>query len=205
VTARTTSIPPHHSPTRYEVRGETNDDAAGEAFDKLAKLLNLGYPGGPLVERTALAGNPKRFELPRPMLGRGNQDLNFSFSGLKTAALKLVKDLGGPDIVTADSQLLADVCASFQEAVVEVLLRKAGRALQQSGCKQLAIVGGVACNGRLRAATSQYLPQEAVAVWPPPALCTDNAAMIAGLAFHYRNGERTCDLTLNARADLPLV
>jgi N6-L-threonylcarbamoyladenine synthase len=194
-----------HSPTRFEVLGETIDDAAGEAFDKLAKLLSLGYPGGPLVERTARGGNRRRFDLPRPMLGRGNQDLNFSFSGLKTAALKLVKDLGGADAVTSDPQLLSDVCASFQEAVVEVLLKKSARALERTGTNQLAIVGGVACNGRLRQATAEYLPRGTYAVWPPPALCTDNAAMIAGLAYHHRDRDHACDLTLNAQADLPLV
>lgn len=194
-----------HSPTKFELLGETIDDAAGEAFDKLAKLLSLGYPGGPLVERAARGGNRERFALPRPMLGRGNRDLNFSFSGLKTAALKLVKDLGGAQVVAADDQLTADVCASFQEAVVEVLLKKTGMALEQANYDQLAIVGGVACNGRLREATAMYLPRGTQAMWPPPALCTDNAAMIAGLAFHHRHMNHACDLTLNARADLPLI
>ncbi|MGI8907503.1 MAG: tRNA (adenosine(37)-N6)-threonylcarbamoyltransferase complex transferase subunit TsaD [Candidatus Sumerlaeaceae bacterium] len=194
-----------HSPKRFELLGETIDDAAGEAFDKLAKLLGLGYPGGPLVERAARNGDRRKYVLPRPMLGRGNQDLNFSFSGLKTAALKLVKDLGGAEAVSADAQVVADVCASFQEAVVEVLLRKAGMALERNNCKQLALVGGVACNGRLREATAEYLSAGIVAVWPPRALCTDNAAMIAGLAYHFRDMDHGCDLTLNAQANLPLI
>lgn len=193
-----------HSPTHFEHLGETVDDAAGEAFDKLAKLLDLGYPGGPRVEKAAQGGNAQRFALPRPMLGRGNTGYDFSFSGLKTAALKLVKDLGGPEAVKADPQLLPDVCASFQEAVVEVLLKKAARAMEAAGIHHLAVVGGVACNGRLRSGVRDYLPAGITTVFPPPALCTDNAAMIAGLAFHHRDSFPGCDLQLNARADLPL-
>ena len=196
-----TSLVRVHSPSSYEPLGETVDDAAGEAFDKVAKLLELGYPGGPLVERYSRGGNPAAFALPRPMLHSG--DFGFSFSGLKTAVLKLINDLGGAECIRQDERLLADLCASFQEAVVEVLLRKAGAALEKTGRKELAVVGGVACNGRLRAAVPDYLPGVR-AVFPPPALCTDNAAMIAGLAWHLRDRHRGCDLTLNASAELSL-
>ncbi|MCX7717707.1 MAG: tRNA (adenosine(37)-N6)-threonylcarbamoyltransferase complex transferase subunit TsaD [Candidatus Sumerlaeaceae bacterium] len=189
------------SPRCHEVLGETVDDAAGEAFDKVAKLLDLGYPGGPLIDRVAADGDPARFDLPRPMRSSGN--LDFSFSGLKTAVLLLVRELGA-DRVRTDPTLLADVCASFQEAVVDVLLAKARAALEMTGCRHLAIVGGVACNRRLRAAAARALPHARV-VFPPPVLCTDNAAMIAGLAYHLRDDHRTCDLRLNADAALALL
>jgi N6-L-threonylcarbamoyladenine synthase len=195
-----TSLVRVHGPVDFELLGETVDDAAGEAFDKVAKLLELGYPGGPVVDRLAQAGDRRRFALPRPMLGGGNVD--FSFSGLKTAALKLARDLG-IEKLRAEEQLLADFCASFQEAVVEVLLRKAGSALAADGCREMAVVGGVACNGRLRAAAAEYLPGIRV-VFPPPVLCTDNAAMIAGLAWHHRARHTACDLALNAGAGLSL-
>jgi N6-L-threonylcarbamoyladenine synthase len=196
-----TSLVLVHSPTHFELLGETMDDAAGEAFDKVAKLLNLGYPGGPAVEAAARGGNPGRFAFPRPMLAGTN--LDFSFSGLKTAALKVARDLGA-DAFAGDHQLLADMCASFQEAVVETLLHKAAIALRSRGLTQLAVVGGVACNGRLREAAPRYLPGKRV-VFPPPVLCTDNAAMVAGLACHLlHNAPDQPDLTLNARADLPL-
>lgn len=196
-----TSLIRVHSPTQLEPIGETVDDAAGEAFDKVAKLLDLGYPGGPRVEICACGGNPAAFPLPRPMMHGGGYD--FSFSGLKTASMKLIKDLGGADKVRSDEKLLADVCASFQEAVVEVLMKKAGTALKHSGTRELAVVGGVACNGRLRSAVADYLPGVR-AVFPPPSLCTDNAAMIAGLAYHLRDHYPGCDLAMNASAGLPL-
>jgi N6-L-threonylcarbamoyladenine synthase len=196
-----TSLVLVHSPTGLKLLGETVDDAAGEAFDKVAKLLGLGYPGGPLVEAAARGGDRARFTLPRPMLAGSN--LDFSFSGLKTAALKVVRDLG-VEAFAGDPQLVADLCASFQEAVVETLLRKAGIALRAHGIAQLAVVGGVACNGRLREAAGRYLP-DVRAVFPAPVLCTDNAAMVAGLAHHLLPGvPPRADLTLNARADLPL-
>lgn len=192
------------SPLEYEVLGETVDDAAGEAFDKLAKLLSLGYPGGPQVQRFAEGGDRLRYPLPRPMLGRGNTSLDFSFSGLKTAVQKLVKDLGGPGVVLHDRQILSDLCASFQESVVEVLLRKSAAAMHATGVTQLAVVGGVACNSRLRAAVKEYLPPQFEAIFPPPSLCTDNAAMIAGLAYHQRDIFQGANLALNAVANLDL-
>jgi N6-L-threonylcarbamoyladenine synthase len=190
-----------HEPHHFELLGETVDDAAGEAFDKVAKLLGLGYPGGPVVDHWAQRGDGRRFELPRPMLHSGS--LDFSFSGLKTAVGKIVRDLG-PEALRGDEQLVADVCASFQEAVVEVLLRKAGQALARTHVGELAVVGGVACNSRLRAAAAQYLPGARV-IFPPGILCTDNAAMTAGLAWHLREAAPRDWLTLEAQADLALT
>ncbi len=191
------------SAMEFEILGETVDDAAGEAFDKLAKLLHLGYPGGPRVEKTARGGNRSAFAFPRPM-STAQHGYKFSFSGLKTAALKQVADLGGSAAVNEDPQLLSDICASFQEAIVDVLLSKAKTALKETGCDKLAIVGGVACNGRLREAAAERLGGRALVVFPPPALCTDNAAMIAGLAWHHRDLHRACNLKLNAQANLKL-
>lgn len=190
-----------HSPGRFELLGETQDDAAGEAFDKVAKLLGLGYPGGPIVDKRARTGDRTRFALPRPMLHSG--DFNFSFSGLKTAVGEIIRQVGAAAF-EGDPQLVDDLCASFQEAVVEVLLRKSRAALEAYGLRELAVVGGVACNSRIRAAASEYLPDMRV-VFPPPVLCTDNAAMIAGLAWHLRNKGRRAWLDLEARAELPLV
>ncbi len=195
-----TSLVLVHDVTRYELLGETSDDAAGEAFDKVAKLLDLGYPGGPLIDRWARQGDRRRFEFPRPMLQSAG--LDFSFSGLKTAVSKVVSDLG-LETLKSDGQAIADLCASFQEAVVEVLLTKARRALEQTRVSELTIVGGVACNSRLREAVREYLPGVRV-VFPPPILCTDNAAMVAGLAWHLRGEASTSWLGLEARADLPL-
>lgn len=197
-----TSLVRVDGPLDCTVLSETADDAAGEAFDKVAKLLDLGYPGGPVVEATARGGDPARFALPRPMLAGDNMD--FSFSGLKTAVMKVVRDTGA-DALRADARLLSDLCASFQEAVAETLLRKARIALRACGSRQLAVVGGVACNGRLRDAVAAYLPGVEV-VFPPPVFCTDNASMIAGLAWHHamRGDAAGADLALNAEADLPI-
>ena len=163
---------------RYRRLGTTLDDAAGEAFDKTAKLLGLGYPGGPAVERWAAGGDPKRFELPRPMLGRPG--LDFSFSGLKTAVRHLVEML--PQL---DDQSRADIAASFQARVAESLADRTGRALRQ--CRAdgvpltaLVVAGGVAANAALRAALAAVADEAGLPlVAPPPRLCTDNAAMIA--------------------------
>jgi N6-L-threonylcarbamoyladenine synthase len=154
----------------YHVIGRTLDDAAGEAFDKVAKLLGLPYPGGPEIDRLAREGDARRFDFPRSMRGGGN--LDFSFSGLKTAVRYTL-----PKISKAD---LADGCASFQEAVVDVLVEKAIAASRRVGCDLIAVSGGVSCNSRLRAKF-----QEAAAaagrtlLFAKPRFCTDNAAMIA--------------------------
>lgn len=157
----------------YTLLGDTLDDAAGEAFDKTAQLLGLGYPGGPAVARLAEQGDGGRYALPRPMLHSG--DLDFSFSGLKTAVMTQVRQLGN-----LDSQQRADLCASFQAAVVEVLSAKCRLALQQTGLKQLVIAGGVGANLALRQRLNQSAEQLGFNVfYPPLALCTDNGAMIA--------------------------
>ena len=156
----------------YELLGETVDDAAGEAFDKTAKLLGLPYPGGPALARLADSGNPKRFKLPRPMIASG--DLNFSFSGLKTAALMLTRR------EDANAQNKADIAAAFQNAIVEVLVAKSIDAVARTGLDQLVVAGGVGANLSLRAALGQKATAEGFKVFYPPLdLCTDNGAMIA--------------------------
>lgn len=156
----------------YALLGETLDDAAGEAFDKTAKLMGLGYPGGPQLAALAETGSPGRFSLPRPMLRSG--DLDFSFSGLKTAVLNVVTR---PDWSGSDN---ADLAADFQEAVVDVLCAKSIGALKQSGLAQLVVAGGVGANLRLRERLDASVSQGAGEVfYPEPALCTDNGAMIA--------------------------
>ncbi|AUT48299.1 tRNA (adenosine(37)-N6)-threonylcarbamoyltransferase complex transferase subunit TsaD [Achromobacter sp. AONIH1] len=161
---------------RYELLGETLDDAAGEAFDKSAKLMGLGYPGGPALSKLAGSGDATRFELPRPMLHSG--DLDFSFSGLKTAVLTRVKaaeQAGG-----LDEQTRADLAAATQAAIVEVLAAKSIRALKQTGLRRLVVAGGVGANQLLRAKLDAALkPLKARAYFPPLHLCTDNGAMIA--------------------------
>lgn len=156
----------------YELLGETVDDAAGEAFDKTAKLLGLPYPGGPALARLADSGNPKRFKLPRPMIASG--DLNFSFSGLKTAALMLTRR------EDATAQNKADIAAAFQHAIVEVLVAKSTDAVSRTGLDQLVVAGGVGANRSLRDALAQKAAAEGFKVFYPPLdLCTDNGAMIA--------------------------
>jgi N6-L-threonylcarbamoyladenine synthase len=155
-------------PARYDVLGQTLDDAAGEAFDKGARLLGLGYPGGPELDRLARTGDPEVFEFPRSAPG----ELDFSFSGLKTALLYRLRDL------PADPPR-ADLAASYQRAIVEALVRRAEQALERERLDRLAIGGGVAANSELRAAVGGL----GARVWIPPLeLCTDNAAMIAGAA-----------------------
>lgn len=157
----------------YQLLGETLDDAAGEAFDKSAKLMGLGYPGGPALSRLAEQGDPKRFDLPRPMLH--SPDLDFSFSGLKTAVLTRMKKLA-----PASEQDLADLAAATQEAIVAVLVSKSVKALDQTGLSRLVIAGGVGANRLLRERLAAALEKrQARAYFPPLELCTDNGAMIA--------------------------
>jgi N6-L-threonylcarbamoyladenine synthase len=156
----------------YELLGETVDDAAGEAFDKTAKLLGLPYPGGPALSKLADSGNPKRFRLPRPMLASG--DLNFSFAGLKTAVLTLTHNNA------MDANTRADIAAAFQQAAVDVLAGKAEQAMARTGLDQLVVAGGVGANRQLREALSIRAKKEGFTVFYPPLdLCTDNGAMIA--------------------------
>jgi len=182
---------------RYRVLGETQDDAAGEAFDKTAKLLGLEYPGGPALAALAERGRSGRFTFPRPMLDRPG--LDFSFSGLKTAVVVGVRGLA------LDGQARADVARAFEEAMVDTLVAKSMRALEATGHDTLVVAGGVGANARLRAALAKATAgRGARAVFPRPEFCTDNAAMIA-LAGHHRlaAGERE-GLAARARARWPL-
>lgn len=159
-----------HKVGRYELLGETQDDAAGEAFDKTAKLLGLGYPGGPALSQLAESGNPARYRLPRPMLHSG--DLEFSFSGLKTAVLILLK--------REPQAVHADVARAFVDAAVEVLVEKCALAMEQTGLTRLVVAGGVGANKQLRAALDGRARASGFdAYYPEPDLCTDNGAMIA--------------------------
>ena len=159
----------------YELLGETIDDAAGEAFDKSAKLLGLGYPGGPALARLAAEGDERAFALPRPLLHSG--DLDFSFAGLKTAVLTQARKLG--DAAMSDAQR-ADLAASTQAAIVDVLAAKAMRALKDSGTRRLVVAGGVGANLKLREKLDAGAAKLRARVhYPPLALCTDNGAMIA--------------------------
>ncbi len=159
---------------RYVLLGESIDDAAGEAFDKSAKLLGLGYPGGPALSRLAASGDPQRFDLPRPLLHSGN--LDFSFAGLKTAVRTHYMKLGA----TPAMQDLADLAAATQEAIVDVLVRKSIKALDGAGLHRLVVAGGVGANARLRQALNSACARRRVRVhYPELDLCTDNGAMIA--------------------------
>jgi len=159
---------------RYEILGETIDDAAGEAFDKSAKLMGLPYPGGPHLAALARQGDPKAFALPRPLLHNGKPD--FSFAGLKTAVLTQVKRLGD----TPSAQQFADLAASTQAAIVEVLVRKSLLALSMTGLKRLVVAGGVGANALLRMQLDAACAKQGVRVhYPELSLCTDNGAMIA--------------------------
>ena len=179
----------------YRLLGQTRDDAAGEAFDKVATLLGLGYPGGPAIERLAREGDPARFRFPRPMIGEG---FEFSFSGLKTAVLHAVR--ASPDL-ERDRAALA---RGFQDAVLDVLVTKLERAVLATGYRTAVLGGGVACSRALSAAAAQRLAGNARVAVASPRLNADNAAMIARAGWHrLRLGERS-DWTLDARADLPL-
>jgi N6-L-threonylcarbamoyladenine synthase len=181
----------------YVLLGRTVDDAAGEAFDKVAKMLGLDYPGGPVIERLARDGDPQRYEFPRSMLHSG--DFQFSFSGLKTSVRYLLPTLKGDD-------WLPDVCASFQEAVVDVLVEKSIRAVKASEVDLLTASGGVSCNGYLRKRLADRCAREGIRLLlAEPSLCTDNAVMIARVAVEkFLHGEST-PLTADIDPNLKLA
>ena len=169
---------------QYELLGETLDDAAGEAFDKTAKLLGLPYPGGAALSEMATQGRPEAVKLPRPMLHSG--DFDFSFSGLKTAVLTRVREIGEPD-----AQQRADIAHGFQQAIVEVLVRKALRAVRDSGLRRLVVAGGVGANRELRRQLDAGAAKAKIEVfYPELEFCTDNGAMIALVGgLRYRAGQ----------------
>ena len=167
------------SHTDFELMGQTRDDAAGEAFDKVSKMLGLGYPGGGVIDRLARQGNPENIVFPRPFLDKTMFD--FSFSGLKTAVRRYIE-------IHPDDHLeqIPDIVAGFQEAVVDVLSFKVVHAAMAKGCEHIAIVGGVAANNRLRQKVRQEASQKGLIVHIPSVeLCGDNAAMIAAMGYHY--------------------
>ena len=171
----------------FEILGRTRDDAAGEAFDKAARMLGLGYPGGPLLDRLAQTGDPRRLRLPRPSL----PGLEYSFSGLKTALLYKLRDLG--EATPADR---ADLAAAFQDSVVESLLEKLDLALRAHPVTEVVVCGGVAANSLLRRRAAEVVGERARLTIPSLPLCTDNAAMIAAAAHHAARWELSVDPSL---------
>ena len=202
---------------KYTLLGKTRDDAAGEAFDKVARILGLGYPGGPAIQKAAEAGNPRLLKLPRAWLGRS---YDFSFSGLKTAVLRLAEQrqaaldnaqVRGSSLVCpaspADDRVdltrltLADIAASFQEAIVDVLVEKTQRAAAAHRVKQVLLAGGVASNRLLRDEMANRL--DVPVMYPPVALCTDNAAMIASAGYFRLKAGHRAGLDLDVVPNLP--
>lgn len=184
---------------QYELLGRTLDDAAGEAFDKIAKFFGLGFPGGPVIDKLATKGNRKSFPFPRPLL-RANT-LDFSFSGLKTAIINAFK----PKMAEGEVLPIEDIAASFQEAIVEVLVTKTLRAALERKVSVVSVTGGVSANRRLREVFLDTCPQKGMRVFfPALSFCTDNAAMIAAAGFaRFKRGE-VADLNLNVLPNAPL-
>ena len=190
------------------ILGSTLDDAAGEALDKAAKIMGLGYPGGPIIDQMSRQGNPDAFHFPRSLTGQAGKAVkpehrfDFSFSGVKTSLLYALKD--HPDTL---KDQLPDLCASFQEAVIDVLRMKAMDAGREHRVKTLILAGGVACNSRLRAKIGSACEKAHLQFIPaPPKYCTDNAAMIGGLAYHYFRAGYSSDpnYSIHARLDTAL-
>jgi len=180
-------------PTAFDLLGGTIDDAAGEAFDKVASILGLGYPGGPAIQKAAASGNPEAFRLPRPLLS-DRQRLDFSFSGLKTAVRYTVAGPGQHDFsqLELDDKLVSDLAASFQQAVVDCLVGKAVGALEQTGLHRLCVGGGVAANRSLRDELEAVCRRRNIELHIPPlSLCTDNAVMSAIAIESFQSGQAT--------------
>ena len=218
-----------HADSRFELLGETRDDAVGEAFDKVAKLLGLGYPGGPVIDRLSEEGQATTVSFPR---GHTKQPFDFSFSGLKTAVYHYVQHMSGagpaagrplvgpsaqcgsshlqasprPPPRQLERQKVADIAASFQEAAVDVLIAKTLRACQRTGIRQVVVGGGVASNRRLRTRFADVAAEQQLqVVFPPPALCVDNGAMVAGIAHRLLQQGRVAPLTVNSDPNLCLA
>lgn len=184
---------------RYCILGQTRDDAAGEAFDKVAKIIGLPYPGGSVVDRLAASGDPGAVRFPRPLMHDGS--CNFSFSGLKTAVLQYVRN--NPQ--TTEGTALNDLCASFQAAVCQVLVEKTRSAVRNTGVTRLVVAGGVACNRGLRKGMEDMANEECIELAiPSPVLCTDNGAMIAVPGHHYLQSGVRSSLDLDARTVWPM-
>lgn len=184
---------------KYEILGRTRDDAAGEAFDKVARVIGLGYPGGPKIDKVSYDGNPKAIDFPRAKIADNEYD--FSFSGLKSAVLNYLNSLQ----MKGEDYVQADVAASFQQAVVDVLVGHSMQALEEYGFKKFAIAGGVASNSHLRSAMEEVCAKRGIEFFrPSPIFCTDNAAMIGVAGYYeYMAGVRS-SLDLNAIPNLKL-
>ena len=175
--------------SEQHIIGETIDDAVGEAYDKVARLIGLPYPGGPKLDKMAQAGNPQAFHLPQAKV----EEFDFSFSGLKTAVLRLVKSFDGKELP------VEDICASFQECVSSTLVKKVKKALEQSGYKQVAIAGGVAANSEIRKKMFALADEGYQVFAPPMKYCTDNAAMVASCAYFNTNTFDDIDVEVFSR------
>ena len=192
---------------QYERLGGTLDDAAGEAFDKVARLLDLGFPGGPIIQASAQNGDPNRFTLPKPLWNNPNHPYNFSFSGLKTAVLNLIRRLEKEGLSLDSPELKADIAAAFQQVVTEVLVEKCAVAAASYSVRRVCLCGGVSANAQLRQAAKKRFQALGIPLTIPPIyLCTDNAAMI-GAAAHFLNSsveEHEDGLSVDVHANLPL-
>ena len=192
-----------HPDCRYEVLGETRDDAVGEAFDKVAKLLGLGYPGGPIIDRLSEEGRAKAIPFPR---SSAKAPFDFSFSGLKTAVFHYIQKQKVVQGSGLNHQQIADIAASFQEAAVEVLVTKTLRACQRSGINRVIVGGGVASNRRLRTRFAEEgAAKKLQVVFPPPNLCVDNGAMVAGMAYPLLQQGRVASLAITTEPNLCLA
>ncbi len=193
-----------HDGWKYKVLGTTQDDAAGEVYDKVAKYLGLGFPGGKIIDELAQKGNPAAIDFPRPMLRSG--DYQFSFSGVKTSVRYFVEKAERAGTIDNGEVTIEDIAASFQAAVVDVLVTKTVHAAKTTGVQTITLTGGVAANSKLRSSLSEAANEiDAEVYYPPFSLCTDNGAMIAGIAYEkYQQGLRD-ELSLNAAANGSIV